>query len=797
MLEDIELVSQESQFSEYKEPQVTSADPFERKMARRLRIERRVETLRRQNMPEGEEVEEKVIEKTLLQQQLEKSAEALEKLILEGTEQVTNIRVASDSREVDRREEEGIGREKIIAQLEEEANLATEMFNQIADKWCHILKNNDPLRIHEDMNQQKEKCEELIRQKDGIIAMLREEIKNAERKFTHDQYKQNEDIKTLAKRIEEHIRLMRKVYRREREFIEHITMEERKLLIEANDKKWEELYRKRDHEERTQCEKKFEQQEDFMIEMNKRRVEHEGKYRDSKIKLENEVEGLQREFERIKTLAIMNSEKLDYNYQILKKREDENLIINSQQKRRINKLQDVINHLRKKNREYDEWTKNEMERLTREVKKMQKCVVEIEHKAVSLSKANDIKYRQILAIDRILHEQQLGLEWKKPDAQILAKTDLPSYQMGIEMLGSGQKDKLKKDKELLVDSKYPSNTKLMKDAPEYKNLLRHILQQISGKAGFLVEERLITILKPYLNEEKTLVTMDNVFSALGIKEQEDIDILVQFFMPYAKCITCSKLGTSVTRVSTERIQDGPTTSSDEWTNADSAEMAAQHKELFDRMLISVHQPDDVMSDIVGNIVSAEDRSESSTSADSDISSFSCLPAVTRVEQAEKDSYRAFKTKSLQGFKLVCRNNHPLEINPVYVIRALREFITKFYVDTSGVECLAARLSQKHTTISRMMVDTEMRMFWDRYRNIFNDGKQRLWDGLLFGLEKYYSLLKDRRKVSNEVVCLRKQNLELKQLLGKYADAKAKKPPCAGQKELPVKPTILKSCTQKF
>ncbi|KAI4457059.1 nyd-sp28 protein [Holotrichia oblita] len=760
-------------------------------------------------MPDGEEVEVKVVEKTLLQQQLEKSAEALEKLILEGTEQITNIRVANDSREVDRREEEGVGREKIIAQLEDEANLATEMFNEISNKWNDILKDNDPLLIHEDMNQQKEKCEELIKQKDGIIAMLREEIREAERKFTNDQYKQNEDIRTLAKRIEKHIGLMRKAYRRERVFIESVIMEERKLLIEANEKKWEELYRKRDHEERTQCEKKFEQQEDFMQEMNKLRIEHEEKHRDSKIKLENEVEDLQREFERIKTMAIMNSEKLDYNYQILKKREDENLIINSQQKRRINKLQDVINGLRKKNQVYDEWTKNEIERLTKEVKKMQKCVVEIEHKAVSLSKINDVKYRQvwdlnienanevlnkILSIDRILHEQQLGLEWKKPDAQILKKKDLPSYQSGVEIVESAKKDKLKKEKEASETKHAESNARLLKDTPEYKNLLRHILQQIADKAGFLIEERLITILKPFMAEEKTLVTMDNVFTALGIKEHDDIDILAQFFLPYAKCTVCPRVTT--VRNSIERLPDGTENFSEEWSSIGSVDLAEQHQELFDRMMGAVNQPDDVMSDIIKSVVSAEDHSESSSSADSVRSSYSCLPAVTKAEKTDKSSYRATRSKSLHALKLVCKNNHPLEINPVFVIRALREFITKFYVDTSGVECLASRLSQKHTTVSRVMTDVDVKMFWERYRNVFSEGKQRLWDGLFFGLQKYYALLKDRRKVNDEVLCLRKQNEELKHLLGKYAALKVKKPPCAEQRELPIQPTSLKSCGQK-
>lgn len=400
-------------------------------------------------MPEGEEVEEKVAEKKLLQQQLEKSAEVLEKLILEGNEFVTNVRIANDSREVDRREEEGIGREKIIEHLEEEAALATDMFNEIANKWNEILKNNDPLHIHEDMNIQKQKCEELIKQKDGIIAMLRDEIKNAERKFTNDQYKQNEDIKTLAKRIEKQVKLMRKAYRRELEFIGEVLVEERKLLVEANDKHWDELYKRRENEERTQCEKKFEQHEEFIQEMNKLRIEHQEKFREAKIRLEKEVEELQKELERIKTMAIMNSEKLDYNYQILRKREDENLIINSQQKRRINKLQDIINNLRRKNQDYDETTKNEIERLTSEVMKMQKCVVEIEHKAVSLSKINDQKYNKvwdlnvanantvlnkILTIDRILHEQQLGMEWKRPDIQLLKRRNLLSCKHGIDVV---------------------------------------------------------------------------------------------------------------------------------------------------------------------------------------------------------------------------------------------------------------------------------------------------------------------------------------------------------------------------
>lgn len=159
-------------------------------------------------MPEGEE-EEIPIEKTLLQKQLEKSAELLEKLRIEGDEFVTNVRVANDEREVDRREEEGVNRERIIGALEEEASAAYEAFTAIADKWTGIMKYKDPLYINDEIINQTEKCNELIKQKDEVIAMLKNEVKQAEVKFANDQRKQIEDIEQLTNRIERQVHFFR------------------------------------------------------------------------------------------------------------------------------------------------------------------------------------------------------------------------------------------------------------------------------------------------------------------------------------------------------------------------------------------------------------------------------------------------------------------------------------------------------------------------------------------------------------------------------------------------------------
>ena len=66
----------------------------------------------------------------------------------------------------------------------------------------------------------------------------------------------------------------------------------------------------------------------------------------TKIKLETDVQILEQQLESMRASYQLNQEKLEYNFKILKKRDDENTITNSQQKRRLTRLQDNLNNLR-------------------------------------------------------------------------------------------------------------------------------------------------------------------------------------------------------------------------------------------------------------------------------------------------------------------------------------------------------------------------------------------------------------------------------------------------------------------
>lgn len=242
---------------------------------------------------------------------------------------------------------------------------------------------------------------------------------------------------------------MRKAYNTELNMMENVILLERKILIDSNNEKWDDLYNERDDLEKSNIELRLINDQKHIRHMIQLRITHEELYRKTRISLENDINHLNQQLEIIKSLCLINSEKLDYNYQILAKREDENLIIKSQQKRRINKLQDIINDYRKKITEYTAKSSSEVKRLTEQVKNLRKGVKDTENKLEHFSRTNDAKYNQIwrlnfknaeallqkiLKVDRILYEQQLGKEWKIPEFQLLTKMHLRSYQNAVSTL---------------------------------------------------------------------------------------------------------------------------------------------------------------------------------------------------------------------------------------------------------------------------------------------------------------------------------------------------------------------------
>ncbi|XP_063916676.1 dynein regulatory complex protein 1 [Zophobas morio] len=759
------------------EPTVFSHNPTERIMARQIRIQRRVDALRKaKELVEAQEragdnvTLESEVPKTNIDLQVDKSLELLEKLILEGEEHVTNVRVATEAREADRREREGFGKGKLLQQLEEEAASAADMFNEIAEKWSGILKYNDPLHISDDIQSQKEKCDELIKEKNAIIADLREKLKKAEINFAVDQRKQVEDVNSIAKRIENQIIIMRKAYRQELQMVEDVIKAERQILIETNNKKWDELHKKRDQEEKSNADLRSEDYWKFVQDMDNVNRDFQELYRTTTIKLENECDELQREYERIKRDAIMNSEKLDYNYQILKKREDENLIIKSQQKRRINKLQDIINSLRKKNNDYHTQTTQQIEKLTVEIKKLCKNILDIENKADHLAAVNNEKFKKIwnmnkkradelftrvLDIDKVLHEQQLGLEWTPPEYSLPPKMllDTTKTTSTTKIKNKTKSTSAGFEGDLEQDTDYENSV-------VYKRTIRHILNLIADKTGFLIEDVLHKILEPYLEYERTLVKVDNVFAALHLKEKSNIDVLFEFFFPYMFCPICN--------VAPEKItgEDESVVHVHEMEPVNLAELTSENK---------TKSSDGGTVDLSIDLQHV-DPSQGGTIVEVGPLTVTIFDENLKGECRGPDKFADENAKDVESYSLsgdlrtgtiLCQYQHPLMISSVYVLKALKEFLSKYHIPKAGMPTMSIRLGFKRSTMSRLILPGDVEVYWEKYLKLFPDDREQLWNSLLEGLKKYHELLKARKTASEEVVSLRRQNLDLRRVFANY------------------------------
>ncbi|CAH2043696.1 unnamed protein product, partial [Iphiclides podalirius] len=310
-----------------KEPQVTSQDPNERKAGRALRIKRRQDALKRAEQTTDETSTEE--EPGPIEHATATAAEELQRLSLEGAAKVTNVKVTTDEREVNRRE-------LFSEKMRTEAQI---QYDAISAHWEAMLKIKDPLDIDVEINNQRKKCEALLEQKNQLIDELKQELKRTDDAYYEDLDKQDKEIKELSDRIEKQVTIMQRAYEKQLSLIEQAIDIEREAMVDHNNKRWEALYKQRDKEEVAHMEYKFEQ--------------------------------------------------------VLKKREEENVFVRSQQKRRLNKMSDVANNLRVKIRKAAEDGAIEEMKADAEIIKLMQTMDDLEKKSHHFSHVNNYKFSQV------------------------------------------------------------------------------------------------------------------------------------------------------------------------------------------------------------------------------------------------------------------------------------------------------------------------------------------------------------------------------------------------------------------
>ncbi|XFF82689.1 hypothetical protein AB1E18_008908 [Capra hircus] len=529
-------------------PSVHSDNPQERIQARRLRIAARLEARRREALGEyldGKKESEEDQSKSYKQK--EESRLKLAKLLLCGTELVTNIQVAADIREIHRRiEEEEIKRQR-LEKLENEVKTSQDKFDEITIKWEEGKQRRIPQELWEMLNAQQVHCAGLIEDKNKLISELQQELKMKDDQYVKDLKKQSDDICLLLERMEEQVKNVMKTFRQELQNIEKAFEVERQELLTSNKKKWERALQAHNAKELEYLMNRIKKVEDYEKQLNKQRVWDCEEYNTIKIKLEQDVQILEQQLQQMKATYQLNQEKLEYNFQVLKKRDEESTVIKSQQKRKINRLHDVLNNLRSKYNKQVKQFQEENQSLTSDYKRLVLQFKELQKAMRHFALIDDKQFREIwlmneeeakdlinraFDVDRIINTHHLGLPWMAPNFWFLKNVGPISQRQ--------QKSTTQILEEVLMEAEEEGADQDSSESESYLDLpkqvsartTRKILMLLCDESGFLIESKLLSLLLPLERSECYLLRLDAVFSALGIENEDDLYKLVNFFLKY-------------------------------------------------------------------------------------------------------------------------------------------------------------------------------------------------------------------------------------------------------------------------
>nr|Q95JM8.2 RecName: Full=Dynein regulatory complex protein 1; AltName: Full=Coiled-coil domain-containing protein 164 [Macaca fascicularis] len=698
-------------------PSVHSDNPQERIQARRLRIAARLEPRRREALGEyldGKKESEEDQSKSYKQK--EESRLKLAKLLLCGTELVTNIQVAIDIREIHRRvEEEEIKRQR-IEKLENEVKTSQDKFDEITSKWEEGKQKRIPQELWEMLNTQQLHCAGLLEDKNKLISELQQELKTKDDQYVKDLKKQSDDICLLLERMEEQVKNVMKTFREELYNIEKAFEVERQELLASNKKKWERALQAHNAKELEYLTNRMKKVEDYEKQLNRQRIWDCEEYNTIKIKLEQDVQILEQQLQQRKAIYQLNQEKLEYNLQVLKKRDEESTVIKSQQKRKINRLHDILNNLRSKYAKQIKQFQEENQSLTLDYKRLVLQFKELQKAMRHFALIDDEKFREIwlmneeeakdliaraFDVDRIIHTHHLGLPWTAPDFWFLKNVGPISQQP--------QKSATQIVEEMLMHTEEEEAEEAASEPESYLDLpkqvsektTKKILMLLCDESGFLIESKLLSLLLPLEQNECYLLRLDAIFSALGIESEDDLYKLVNFFLKYrAHRLSSSLQIKSCSQASMEKASMEETSMGSELELAEQTEMEGAKEE---------------------SLVEGEKEEEEETPPS------------------------------------------PWDIHPNDVLKILEAFVMGL---KKPRDSRAPPRVQKN-----MRNNSKDSEYWQALTTVIPSSKQNLWDALYTALEKYHIVLTQRAKLLLENSSLEQRNTELQALLQQYLNSK--------------------------
>eukprot|EP00117_Sycon_ciliatum_P013649 scpid78251/ scgid14229/ Coiled-coil domain-containing protein 164 len=410
-----------------------STDQWERIEARRRRIAARLEEAKKvvQGRRELNEDDLRALREKNRKSVQQKIASRLRlyKLKKDGMDMSENVRVAFTARELQRRGDETDNLKARNEKIDSEQIASFERIFEVTKKWDVAKTKVLAQELQDLLVQQKQQCDAIMEEKEKLIGDFQQELRLKDDRYVKDLKKQGDDVDMILERMEQQVHTWTDSYLEELAQIEVAFESERGALVQEQREEWEEALKKRramELENLKVQQKRIQDNQQMLHDIRNHDGEEMAQLRN---RLENEIQVLQQQMEATKASYQLNTEKLEYNYHVLKKRDEENTAMRNAQKRQLSSLNDQYMNLRKKLEKAKQQSATATQQLSDDYRRITEQFRDLEAKAKHFSEVDKSRYSGIwkmneeiargkverqLAIDRVLQEQQLGATWQAP-----------------------------------------------------------------------------------------------------------------------------------------------------------------------------------------------------------------------------------------------------------------------------------------------------------------------------------------------------------------------------------------------
>ena len=414
---------------------------------------------------------------------------------------------------------------------------------KLEDGWKELMDTQLPLEFEDTLKKTKEEADEIVNKKLQFIQELETEVMRRDHEYVNKIAQQNAQIDSFVHQMRNQENELREKIGAELRSILSAYVQERTAQTIQVEKEVKQLTAKRQEREQALMKQLAQNIKDQRDSLEALRQNFAQEYMMLRTSHETKLEVAQKEYQDRLAEMSFSFEQLEYDYRILQENEEEHQEKLKMQSKKLIRQRDCLRTLKNRYKEEDAKFERQNAEITKDYKRIAQSYRELQLRFRNVAYNDFNAFREvwnlnekrlhdqvlkILEANRVIMEQQLGKEPRPVDPEYLKRW----------IIGTDDFEDLTKTPQAPVPVSHnettTDRTAGILGGATLSEPLEHLRRMITDEVGFLVDERVKSILgfdmEDASDDTKETIRLDVLLQELGINDPDDVEQLLSHFI---------------------------------------------------------------------------------------------------------------------------------------------------------------------------------------------------------------------------------------------------------------------------